>query len=264
VLLRPLGRDREMSGHLTDKRVMVTGAERGIGRALAVGLAREGADVVIVYYQALDLAQGVVEEIEALGRRAIAIQADVSISHQVTSAVARACDAFGGLDVLVNNAAVLYRQPFLEIPEEDFDRVLAVNARGTFLVSQTVARRMVEAGTGGTIINISSISATRAAPGLVHYQASKAAITMLTKGMALELAGHGIRVNAVAPALTITDLNRDLMADPEIRAERVAAVPLGRPGEPQDHVGAVVYLASDASRWVTGATITVDGGVTVR
>ena len=251
-----------MVDRLRGKRALVTGAERGIGKAIAIGLAREGADVAVLYHQQQDAAQAVADEIAALGLRTATAQADVSEVEHVQRAVGTVLEAFGAIDVLVNNAAVLFRQPFLQIPIEDFDRVLAVNLRGAFLMTQRVAEAMVTGGIRGSIVNISSLSADRAAPGLVHYQASKAGVFMLTRGTALELAPFGIRVNAIAPGLTITDLNRDLMSDPAIRAQRVSAVPLGRPGQPEDHVGAVVYLASDESAWVTGATLPVDGGLT--
>jgi NAD(P)-dependent dehydrogenase (short-subunit alcohol dehydrogenase family) len=252
-----------MADRLRGKRALVTGGERGIGRAIALGLAREGADVAIMYYQQPDSANELVDKITSFGQRGLALFGDVSEPEQVRSTVEAVTLTLGGIDVLVNNAAILLRQSFLDIPVEDFDRILKVNVRGTFLMTQQVAREMVANSIAGSIINVSSLSAERAAPGLVHYQASKAGVLMLTRGTALELARFGIRVNAIAPGLTITDLNRDLMSDPAIRAERVSAVPLGRAGQPEDHVGAAVFLASDESAWITGATLAVDGGLTV-
>jgi glucose 1-dehydrogenase len=253
-----------VGGRLEGKRALVTGAERGIGRAIALGMAREGADVVVLFYRQPGSAEEVVTAVRELGRRALAMRSDVSRPDDVRRVVDAAYRELGGLEVLVNNAGILLRQPFLEIPEADFTRILEVNLKGTFLVSQEVARRMVAAGAGGSIVNISSLSAERAAPGLVHYQASKAGVFMLTRGMALELARYGIRVNAIAPGLTLTDLNRDQMTDPVIRAQRIGAVPLGRPGTPDDHVGAAIFLASDESAWMTGASIAVDGGLTIK
>jgi NAD(P)-dependent dehydrogenase (short-subunit alcohol dehydrogenase family) len=251
-------------GRLSGKRALVTGAERGIGRAIALGLAREGADVLIGYYQAPEQAAEATNEIIGMGRAAVMRQLDISQSGSITEIVALAFGDFGGVDILVNNAAILLRRPLFDITEDDFDRVISVNLRGTFLISQHVARQMVETGTKGSIINISSVSSERAALGLVHYQAAKAGVYMLTRGMALELAPHGIRVNTISPGLTITDLNRDLMSDPVIHAQRVSAVPLGRAGQPEDHIGAAVFLASDESSWITGAEIVVDGGLTVK
>ncbi|MGH2561044.1 MAG: SDR family NAD(P)-dependent oxidoreductase, partial [Thermomicrobiales bacterium] len=170
----------------------------------------------------------------------------------------------GRIDVLVNGAGMLTRSPVLDLPVEDFDRVLAVGLKGPFLLSQAVARQMVARKEGGCIINITSISAERAFPQLVHYQCAKAALAMLTKGMALELAPHGIRVNAIAPGLTATDMNRAHWHDqPEIWQQRAARIPLGRAGTPTDHAGAAVFLASAAADWITGTTIMIDGGQTV-
>ncbi|MGH2377290.1 MAG: SDR family NAD(P)-dependent oxidoreductase [Candidatus Limnocylindria bacterium] len=246
---------------LSGKKAVVTGGGRGIGRAIALALAREGADLAVVYTRNREDAQAVVDEACALGRDAIAIHADVSVLRDVRSVVEQAAGRFGRIDVLVNNAGMVSRAPFLDMEELDFDRIVAVDLKGPFLVAQAVSQRMVADSGGGSIINITSISAERAYPGLVHYQAAKAGVAMLTKGMALELAPHRIRVNAIAPGLTATDINRDLRdGRPDLWQQRVARVPLGRPGTPDDHVGAAVFLASDASAWISGATIVVDGG----
>jgi NAD(P)-dependent dehydrogenase (short-subunit alcohol dehydrogenase family) len=250
---------------LRGKRVLITGGSRGIGRALTLGLAREGADVVLCYRQHESLAREVVQTVESLGRRALAVRADVARAGEVAALVRQAIAFLGGIDVLVNNAGMNTRRPFLEVPEEEFDRVLEVNLKGPFLVGQAVARHMVERGGGGCIINVSSISAERAYPDLSHYQCAKAGVFMLTRGMALELAPYNIRVNAIAPGLTATDINRvQRETQPEVWQRRVERIPLGRPGRPDDHVGAVVFLASDEAAWVTGATIVVDGGQSVQ
>jgi NAD(P)-dependent dehydrogenase (short-subunit alcohol dehydrogenase family) len=248
---------------LSGLKALVTGAERGIGRALAIGLARQGADVAILYYQSHEQAEEVASCIKGLGRRVLTVQADISQPEQVETAIDSVYAGFGSLDILVNNGGVVFRQPFLEIPLSDFKRTLDVNLVGTFLVTQRIAQRMVDSGTKGRIVMIASVSATRTATGLVHYQASKAAIVQFARGVARELAPHGIRVNAVCPGLTLTDFNKDVMADPELAARRVAAIPLGVAGEPEDHVGAVVYLVSDEANWVTGSVVTVDGGITL-
>lgn len=247
---------------LKGKTALLTGANSGFGRAIALGLAREGADVAVNYVVNPEAAKEVVGEIRAMGRRAIAVEADVSDRSQVEAMVSRVLEAFGRIDILVNNAGLTIRMPFLEITEETWDRVVDVDLKGPFLVGQAVARHMAGRG-GGSIVNISSMSAQVAQPGITHYQAAKAGVTMLTKGMAFELGRHGIRVNAIEPGTIPTDLNRARLSDPEARAELVEKTPLGRLGEPEDLVGAVVYLASDESRFTTGAVLRIDGGMTL-
>lgn len=249
---------------LTGRRVLVTGAERGIGRALAIGCATAGADVGVHYVDRAADADEVVALIRGLGRNAVAIRADLADRAQASILVDEAEHALGPINVLVNNAGVLVRRPFLQTTLEDLDRTLAVDFVAPFLLSQLVAQRLIATGNGGSFINVTSVSQERAAPGLAAYQAAKAAVWMLTRGLALELAPHGIRVNSVAPGTTVTALNRDLLAQPSIATERLASIPLGRFGEPQDHVGAVVFYASDESSWVTGTSLVVDGGITTR
>ena len=199
-----------------------------------------------------------------MGRRAVAVQGSTGSGSDVGRFVAEAHDFLGGLDILVNNAGILKRTPLLEIEEDEWDAILDVNLKGYFLVGQTVARRMVEAGTPGAIVNVSSAGQAVAAPNLAHYCVSKAGIEMLTKQMALELASHGIRVNAIAPGLIETDLNRADIAQEEFRKRRLARIPLGLIGNPDDLVGAVVYLASnDEARLVTGASLFIDAGQTI-
>lgn len=252
------------SSRLAGRRVLVTGAERGIGRAVAIGCAAAGADVGIHYVDSAADADEVVTIVRAQRRNAVAIRADLSDRAQASMLIKEAEEALGAIDVLVNNAGVLVRRAFLETTVEDLDLTLAVDLVAPFLLSQLVARRLVALGTGGSIINITSVSQERAAPGLAAYQAAKAAMWMLTRGLALELAPHGIRVNSVAPGTTVTALNRDLLAQPGVAAQRLGSIPLGRFGEPQDHVGAVIFYASDESSWVTGTSLVVDGGITLR
>lgn len=242
-------------------RALVTGAARGIGRAVALSLARAGADVVVNYRSSRREAEEAVSEIRRLGRRAEALAADVADPAGARRLVADAVRALGGLDIVVNNAGVLTRSPFLELTVEDFDRVMGTNARSVFLVGQAAARHMVEAGAGGVIINVSSVVAYRTSPNLAHYGASKAAVSALTRHMARELAPYGIRVNEVNPGLTLTDMNRADFADPAFVEQRVRSIPLGRVGTPDDVAAAVVYLASPAARQVTGTCLFVDGGV---
>jgi gluconate 5-dehydrogenase len=199
---------------------------------------------------------------ERWGAEAFAVQADVSDAAQVQAMVEQTLATFGRIDILMNNAGAVIRKPFLEIEEETWDRIIDVNLKGVFLVSQAVARHMVARQGGGSIINTSSISAQIAYDDLSHYQAAKAGVYMLTRGMAYELAKHNIRVNAIEPGLIETDLNRARLADPELRARRVGKIPLGRPGQPDDLAGAAIYLASDESAFTTGAAIRIDGGQT--
>ena len=249
---------------LAEKRALVTGASRGIGRAIAEGLAREGADVAVGYRGNREAAGAAVRKIEASGRRAVAVSGSTHSRSDVTRFVAEAHDFLGGLDIVVNNAGILKRTPFLELGEEEWDAILDVNLKGYFLVGQAAARHMVEDGTPGAIVNVSSAGQAVAAPNLTHYCVSKAGVEMLTKQMALELAPHRIRVNAIAPGLIETDMNRADIAEDDFRKRRLARIPLGVIGAPDDVVASVVYLASNReARLVTGASLFMDAGQTI-
>jgi len=249
---------------LEGKRALVTGGSRSIGRGIALGLAREGADVAVGYRGSRADAESAVREIETLGRRAVAVQGSTDAGADVERIVAEAHGFLGGLDILVNNAGVLKRTPLLEITEAEWDAILDVNLKGYFLVAQAVARRMVKDRTPGAIVNVSSAGQAVAAPNLTHYCVSKAGVEMLTKQLALELAPHKIRVNAIAPGLIETDMNRADIAQADFRKRRLARIPLGEIGVPDDLVAAVVYLASnDESRLVTGASLFIDAGQTI-
>lgn len=237
----------------------MTGGARSIGRAIAVGLAREGADVAINYVNHPEAAQEVVREIEALGRRARAVKADVAKRAEVHAAVADVEQHLGAIDVLVCNAGVQKRVFFLDLQEGEWDWIVDTNLKGCFLVGQAVAVRMKERGRG-KIVNVSSEAAGFPAQRMAAYCVSKAGVSMLTKCMALELAPYGIRVNALAPGLTRTDLNRKDLEDEAFYKMRVARIPLGRVMDPQDLVGAAVFLASPDSDSMTGQMLQVDGG----
>lgn len=244
---------------LEGKVALVTGAQQGIGRAIAVALARDGADVGVNFLDDAAAAEKVAGEIRGLGRRAVIVQGDVSQTASVQEMVKTVVDALGPPDVLVNNAGVFPRASFLELPEREWDHVLGINLKGSFLCAQAVARALVAAGRPGAIVNISS-SAVRGDPRGVHYSSSKAGVVGLTRAMALALAPHGIRVNAIAPGLTDTAQPRYGNTEEQI-AERAREIPLGRIAQPEEIAKVAVFLASAESGWVTGELIHVNGGV---
>ena len=248
---------------LKDKVAVVTGSSRSIGRAIALGYAREGAKVVINYRSDRGAADSAVGEIEEIGSETIAVQADTSSSSDVAELMAATVDRFGRIDILVNNAGILIRTPFLEIEESEWDRILEVNLKGFFLCSQAAAKQMVRQGDGGVIINMSSAGDTLAGRDLTHYCVAKGGVRMLTRQLASELAPHGIRANAIAPGLIETDMNRADLSDQEFRNYRLSMIPLGIIGVPEDIVGAAVFLASEDSRMATGTTIYLDAGQTI-
>ncbi|MBI2116409.1 MAG: 3-oxoacyl-ACP reductase FabG [candidate division NC10 bacterium] len=238
---------------------LVTGGSRSIGRAIALTFAREGAAVAANYVSHAEEAESAVREIERLGRRGLAVRADTSQRAQVQAMVDEVTTRLGPIDILVNNAGVQKRVFFLELDEADWDWMLGVNLKGCFLVGQAVAARMKARGRG-KIINVSSEAAGFPAPRMTAYCVSKAGVAMLTKCMALELAPHGIRVNALAPGLTRTDINRKDLEDETFLKARLTRIPLGRVMAPEDLVGAVIFLASADSDMMTGMTLQVDGG----
>ena len=241
------------------KVALVAGAGGGIGGAGAEGLAREGAAVACADIDAA-AAEAVAASIRAAGGRAMAITLDVRNRAAVDDAVAATVREFGRLDVLVDCAGISHGQNFLDLDSAEWDRIIAVNLTGIFHLGQAAARQMVRQGGGGSIINVTSQLAEVARPERAAYVASKGGGRSLTHAMALDLAAHGIRVNAIAPGPTLTGLTRASYEDPERRRATLAQIPLGRMGDPQDLVGAILFLASDESRWATGSTVTVDGG----
>lgn len=248
---------------LAGRIALVTGGSRGIGRAIAVALGQAGVRVAVNYRDSANEARTAVAEIEAAGGRALAVRANVADCDAVVAMVEHVEGTLGPIGILVNNAGIVRRTPFLDITVVEWDSVLNTNLRGYFLVGQAVARRMVARHTKGCIINIGSRSARIAKPNLTHYEASKGGTTMLTRAMAIALGPYGIRVNQVDPGLILTDLNRRDLAEPERLAERLRRVPLGRAGTPADVAGAVLFLASDDAGLVNGASVAVDGGSTV-
>jgi NAD(P)-dependent dehydrogenase (short-subunit alcohol dehydrogenase family) len=238
---------------------LVTGAQQGIGHAIAVALARAGADVGVNYLDDRAAAERVVAEIRATGRRVCLVPGDVSRARDAETMVDTVARELGSPGILVNNAGVFPRVDFLAMTEADWDHVLDVNLKGSFLCAQATARRMVTAGRGGAIVNLSSV-AMRGAPLGVHYSASKAGVMGLTRAMALALAPHRIRVNAIAPGLTDTAQPRYGNTDAEL-VEMGRQIPLeGRMARPEEIARVVVFLAAEESGWVTGQTIHVNGG----
>jgi L-rhamnose 1-dehydrogenase len=244
---------------LADRVAIITGAGRGLGRAIALGYAREGAHVAVADLDPATAAR-TADEVRALGRRALAVPVDVTQRPQVEAMVERVVAELGRVDILVSNAGIAGRYNFLELADEVFDRTMAVNVRGVFLCGQVVARQMVRAGTRGAIVNLASQRAEVVDRNQAAYAASKGAVRQLTKGMAIDLAPYGIRVNAIGPATVETDINRERLADPAERQRMIERIPLGRLGAPEDIVGAAIFLASDEARFITGHTLYVDGG----
>jgi NAD(P)-dependent dehydrogenase (short-subunit alcohol dehydrogenase family) len=244
---------------LAGKIALVTGAQKGIGRGIATAFAAAGADVVINWLDDENAARDVAAAVVAHGRRAVTIQADMAKLAEVQEMVEAVVTEFGGIDILVNNAGVFPRVPFLQMTEADWDFVHDVNLKGAVFCAQAAANAMVAAGRAGAIINITSGAAFRGSPNGVHYVASKGGVVSMTRQMALELAPHRIRVNAIAPGLTDTDQPRGGGTEEEI-AQTAALNPLGRMAQPADIADAAVYLASDAARFITGHTLHVNGG----
>ena len=242
---------------------LVTGAARGLGRAISLALAHAGADVALGL-RVVDTGADLAEEIEAMGRRALRLQMDVTDLDQVARAVDEAVAGLGHLDILVNNVGIGPENPAEDVRVEDFDDTIAVNLKGTFFVSQAVGRVMIGQGYG-RIVNLGSQAGFVALPGEAIYCMTKAAISHLTKCLAVEWGTHGITVNAVAPTFIATPGTEPALADPAFRAnveERIAA--LHRIGTPTEVAGAVVFLASPAASLITGETLMIDGGWTAR
>jgi len=245
---------------LTGKKALVTGGSRGIGRGIALALAKQGADMAINYHSNLEEAEKVVAEIKALGRDAFAIQADVSNSQSVIKMFEEIKTKWGKLDILVNNAGIVQFAAFEELTEEQWDQVLDTNLKGQFLCSQQAIKLM---GKGGRIINIASIASGGVGVGfshIAHYTASKGGVVALTENMALDLAQKGINVNAIAPGVIETDMTRGMLTDEATKAGLMARIPKGRVGKPEDIGAAVAFLASDEVDYITGTVLYVDGG----
>ncbi len=245
-------------GELTDKIAVVTGASRGIGRGIALELAKRGATVVVNYNSSPDAANEVVDLIKADGGSALAVQADVSDADQADNLIKTTTTEFGKIDILVNNAGVTRDNVIMMMKPEDFDVVVSTNLRSAWLCAKSAVRAMMRKRYG-RIINITSISGIMGNAGQSNYSASKAGLIGLTKSLAREVAARNITVNAVAPGFVLTDLTKDLPED--LTSQLNEHIPLGRWGEIEDVANAVAFLASDHAAYITGHVLTVDGGM---
>ncbi|HSK99630.1 MAG TPA: SDR family oxidoreductase [Rubrobacteraceae bacterium] len=240
---------------------IVTGSSSGIGRAIALALAQGGAAVAVNYARDAEGAQSTVKEIEEGGGRAFAHGADVSKPADVQNLIGETVRRFGRLDIMVNNAGVEYKMPFLETPLETWERVISVNLTGPWLGCQEAAKQMVSQGGPGRIINVSSVHEDLAMPTNAPYCAAKGGLRMLTRTIAVELAPHNITVNNVAPGAIETPMDAGLEQDPAQMNTLLSEIPLGRMGRPEEVASLAVYLASDTAAYITGSTLFVDGGM---
>ncbi|WP_199613592.1 SDR family NAD(P)-dependent oxidoreductase [Paenibacillus alkalitolerans] len=253
-------------GKLQGKIALVTGGSRGIGEAIAIRLAEEGASVAVNYTsdKSRSLAEDVVNRIKVLGSNGISVQADVGVKDQVQRMFDEVESKLGPVDILVNNAGIAPFESFLHIKEETWDRTFNTNVKSIFLCSQRAAEGMIQQKYGKIVNVLSTASLMVTSPVIPHYQSSKAAAHMLTKGMAIELGKHNINVNAVGPSTVDTDMCTDYLADPEIRRKEIEANPMKRLGTARQIGDAVVFLASEDAMQVNGHLLMVDGGLTVK
>lgn len=246
---------------LTGKNALVTGASRGIGREIALTLAKKGANVAVNFSGNRDKANEVVTEIEQMGSKAVAIQANVANADEVTGMVKETISTFGSLDILVNNAGITRDTLLMRMKEADWDDVININLKGVFNCTKAVTRQMMKQRSG-RIINMASVVGIAGNPGQANYVAAKAGVIGLTKSSARELAARNITVNAVAPGFIETDMTGELSDD--MKSEMLKGIPLGRPGKPEDVASLVSFLASDESSYMTGQTFNVDGGMVMQ
>jgi NAD(P)-dependent dehydrogenase (short-subunit alcohol dehydrogenase family) len=249
------------SFRLDGKTAIVTGASRGIGEAIALALAHAGARVTLASRDEARLGK-VAEQIRGIGAQALTIQADICQPDDIDHIVKGTNEEFGGIDVLVNNAGVCYLEPALEVTRDTWDKTFNLNTRALFFLSQAVARYMVASGRGGKIINVASQLSIIGMERHASYCASKAAVHVLTKALALEWGRHGIHVNSIGPTFIRTEMSAPNLDDPVRKADILSKMPIGRIGEPVDVAGAAVFLASTASDMITGELLLVDGGWT--
>jgi glucose 1-dehydrogenase len=247
---------------LTGKTALVTGSNQGIGQAIAVRLAQEGADVVIDYVVHPEAAEDTVSQIRALGRRSVAIQGDLSKVDSVHNMMRQSVEALGGVDILVNNAGVEKNAPFQEITEADYDLVLGINLKGAFFATQAFVQHRIAVKQPGKIINVSSVHEELPFPHFTSYCASKGGMKMMMRNLSIELAPYGITINNIAPGAIETPINTALLHDPVKLKALLENIPLARLGKASDVAGVAAFLASADADYITGATIVVDGGLT--
>src|SRR5215469_16328405 len=250
-------------GQLNAKVAIVTGSDSGIGRAIALQFAQEGATVVVTYDHARDKAEAVRQTIEKNDGKALVIQADVSQYQQAIGLIQQTIEQFHQLDILVNNAGMEIHNAFLDFTEQQFDRVIGVDLKGSFFCAQAAAREMVKRKTAGRIINVSSVHEDIAMPNNAVYACAKGGVRMLTRTICNELAPFGITVNNIAPGAIFTPIDADVEADPKKQAALFAEIPLRRWGQPEEIANLAVFLASDAAAYMTGSTYVMDGGLSV-
>jgi NAD(P)-dependent dehydrogenase (short-subunit alcohol dehydrogenase family) len=249
---------RNVKFDLGGKVAIVTGGGRGIGRAIALGLAQSGAAVTLASRTQKEV-DAVAEEIQKSGGKALAVVTDLTVNEQLENLVRVTIQEFGKIDILVNNAARSFLRSLMDLREDGWDKVFNTNVKAVWLLSRLVARKMMEQKSG-RIINITTVGAEKAELGMAAYGCSKAALKMLTRCMAREWAQFGIQVNAVGPGLTRTEFSKPIWSNPEVAKHVSAAIPMGRLAEPEEIVGSVLFLASDAARFITGHSLYVDGG----
>ncbi len=250
-------------GQLDQKVAIITGSDSGIGRAIAIEFASQGASVVVNYAHARDKAEEVRQIIEQQRGKCVVIQADVSQYQQATGLIQQTVEQFGRLDIMVNNAGMEIHGPFLDVTEEHFDRVISIDLKGAFFCAQAAARQMVKQKAPGRIINVSSVHEDLAMPQNAPYCCAKGGLRMLTRTICLELAPYNITVNNIAPGAVDTPIDADVKADPEKMAALLKEIPLHRMGQPDEVAKLALYLASDAAAYVTGSTYVIDGGLMV-
>jgi glucose 1-dehydrogenase len=254
--------DQAMPG-LDGQNVLVTGGSSGIGQAIAARFARHGANVAINYLGDPSTAAETERQVSGHGVRHVLVGGDVSKEQEVVRMIGEAAEQLGGLDVLVNNAGIQIERPSDELSTEDFDKVIAVNLRGAFMCAREAVKHFLARGTGGTIVNVSSVHQLIPRPYYLGYSVSKGGMQNLTRTLALEYADRGIRVNAVAPGATITPINSSWVGDPERKKEVESHIPMGRAGTADEMAGVACFLASNDALYITGQTVFVDGGLTL-
>jgi glucose 1-dehydrogenase len=246
---------------LQNKVAVITGASLGIGSAMALAFAKEGAAIAVDYRSHPDEAKEIVDQVEGSGGRAISVHADVSSPEDVKNLIQKAVSEFGRLDVMINNAGVEEKMPFLETPLDVWNKTIAVNLTGAWLGCQEAARQMVDQGGSGRIINVSSVHEDLPMPTNSPYCAAKGGLRMLTRTIAVELAPHDITVNNIAPGAVDTPMDAPLKANADQMQQLLSEIPLQRMGKPEEVAALAVYLASEAAAYVTGSTFVIDGGL---